>query len=77
MTKGKAILGVLASIAAGTVIGLFLWPNKNSKLLKGSVHQNGINAGKAETKFDELLRIISAKLKHMEATVEGVDKTQG
>lgn len=63
MTKEKALLGVLASIAAGTIIGLFLSPNKNIQLLKRSSH------GNMNTKFDELLKTISTKLQHIEAAV--------
>jgi gas vesicle protein len=67
MTTGKALLGVLAGIAAGTVIGIFLAPDKGDKLRKNISRKSedlaeAIN-DKIDEKFEELLKTISGKVK--------------
>lgn len=68
MNTGKAILGVLAGIAAGTVIGMLFAPDKGAdtrKVLlgKGEGLAKDINK-KIDKKFDKLMRAVTAKIKH-------------
>lgn len=72
MTTGKAIIGVLAGVAAGTVIGILLAPNKNDKLRKNISRKSedladAINE-KIDEKFEELLKTISGKVKKAKGT---------
>ncbi|MBL6448761.1 YtxH domain-containing protein [Fulvivirga sp. 29W222] len=67
MDTGKAILGVMAGIAAGAVIGILLAPEKGSdtrKILlgKGEDFAKDVNK-KIDKKFDELMHTITAKFK--------------
>jgi gas vesicle protein len=67
MTTGKAILGLLAGIAAGTVIGVLLSPDKGDRLRKNiSKKSEGLADAineKIDEKFDELLKTVSGKVK--------------
>ena len=72
MTTGKAIIGVLTGVAAGTVIGILLAPNKNDKLRKNISRKSedladAINE-KIDEKFEELLKTISGKVKKAKGT---------
>jgi len=67
MTTGKALLGVLAGIAAGTVIGILLAPDKGGRLRKNISKKSedlaeAIN-DKIDGKFEELLKSISGEVK--------------
>ena len=69
MTTGKALLGVLAGIAARAVIGILLAPDKGDKLKKNISKKSedladAIN-DKIDEKFEELLKTISGKVKKM------------
>lgn len=71
MTTSKALLGVLAGIAAGTVIGIFLAPGKSDRLRKNISKKGGDLADaineKIDEKFEELLNAISVKIKKAKA----------
>jgi gas vesicle protein len=67
MSSGKALLGVMAGIAAGAVLGMLFAPEKGvdsrkniSK--KGEDLANALNQ-KVEEKFDELIGTITGKVK--------------
>jgi len=67
MTTGKALLGVLAGIAAGTVIGIILAPAKSGRLRKIISRKSedladAIN-DKIDEKFEELLKNVSGRVK--------------
>lgn len=67
MTTGKALLGVLAGIAVGAVIGILVAPEKGDRLRKSISKKsedlaNAIN-DKIDEKFEELLKTISGKVK--------------
>mgnify|MGYP001600443254 CR=1 FL=1 len=74
MTTGKALLGVLAGIAAGTVIGILLAPDKGNKLRKNISRKSedfadAIN-DKIDEKFEEILKTISGKVRKAKTTDE-------
>ena len=78
MTTGKALLGVLAGIAAGAAIGLLLAPDKGDRLRKNISKKSedladAIN-DKIDEKFEELLKTISGKVKK---TKDQEDTTSG
>jgi gas vesicle protein len=67
MTTGKALLAVLAGVAAGTALGLLLAP-KGSESKKKIIRIGGelgqaLNE-KIDERFDELLKSIAGKVKH-------------
>lgn len=67
MDTGKAILGVMAGIAVGAIIGVLLAPEKGSdtrKVLlgKGEDFAKDVNK-KIDKKFDELMHTITAKFR--------------
>jgi gas vesicle protein len=67
MTNGKAILAVLAVVAAGAALGVFFAPDKGVDIRKkisrkGEDLADALN-DKIDEKFDELLAAITGKVK--------------
>jgi gas vesicle protein len=67
MTTGKAILAVLAGVAAGAAIGILLAPGKDDQTKKNLRKKSedladAIN-DKIDEKFKDLLQTISGKVK--------------
>jgi len=67
MTAGKALLGVMAGIAAGAVLGMIFAPEKGEHTRrniskKGEDLANALNE-KIDEKFDELLSVVTGKTK--------------
>lgn len=62
MNSGKALLGVLAGMAAGAAIGLLFAPEKGS-ITRKNISRKGEDLAEAlndriDAKFNELLRIV-------------------
>ena len=72
MTKGKALLGVLAGVAAGAALGILFAPDKGTNTRK-NIRRKGedladeIN-GRIEEKFDELTETILGRVKTRKTT---------
>jgi len=67
MITSRPLLGILAGIAAGTVIGMILAPNKCGRLRKIISRKSedladAINE-KIDEKFEELLQSVSERMK--------------
>lgn len=67
MNTGKALLGVLAGIAAGAVLGVLLAPSKGAHTRK-SISKKGEDLAdalneKIDAKFDELMGVVNRKIK--------------
>jgi gas vesicle protein len=67
MNSGKALLGVLAGIAAGAVLGMLFAPEKGSRMRrdvsrKGEDLANALS-DKIDEKFDELVGSITGRVK--------------
>lgn len=66
MTKGKALLGVLAGMAAGAALGVLFAPDKGSNTRKKMAKQGEDFADaldkKIDAKFDELLKTLTDKI---------------
>ena len=66
MNSGKALLGVMAGIAAGAVLGVLFAPEKGADSRKniskkGEDLANALNQ-KIDEKFDELMEVVSGKV---------------
>ncbi len=67
MTTGKALVGILAGVAAGTVIGMILAPTKSGRLRKIISRKSedladAIN-DKIDEKLEELMKNVSGRVK--------------
>jgi len=72
MSSGKVLLGVLAGIAAGALVGILFAPEKGSRtrrriLKKGENYAEGL-----KDKFNEYVDIISEKLEHSKEEVSAI-----
>ena len=67
MTNGKAVLAVLAGVAAGAAMGMLFAPHKGSdtrqKISKKSEDLADALNDKIDAKFEELLSTITGKVK--------------
>jgi gas vesicle protein len=74
MNNGKAILAVLAGIAAGTAIGMLLAPDKGSdtrkKICKKGEDLADAVSDRISEKFDDLLNSLTGRVKSAQSTSE-------
>lgn len=62
MKSGKAILGALAGLAAGAVLGILFAPEKGSKTRKKIARKGSDVADELGEKFNELVNTMSQKI---------------
>jgi gas vesicle protein len=77
MNAGKAILGVLAGIAAGTVLGALLAPNKEARKKK-LIQKKGEDLADAlsrqiDEKFDALISGLNKRIKQDTTASSNID----
>ena len=77
MTTGKAFLGILAGVAAGTIIGILLAPDKGDRLLKSTSDKSedladAINV-KIDKRFEDLLKNVSGKVMKLKKAGEQIN----
>jgi gas vesicle protein len=61
MKSGKVLLGVLAGIAAGALVGILFAPDKGSRTRRQILDKGGDYAGSVKEKWDDLVEMISKK----------------
>ena len=77
MNSGKLLLGVLAGVAAGAMVGILFAPEKGSKTRKKISKKGEDYVGGFKEKFDELLHSMSEKFnKVKEEYVDFVEESK-
>jgi gas vesicle protein len=61
MKTGKTLLGILAGVAAGTIIGILLAPDKGSETRKKILDKGEDYAEKLKQKFNDFIDDIQLK----------------
>lgn len=69
MNTGKVLLGVLVGLAAGTVLGIFLAPEKGSVTRKNLKRKGEYLVGSAKDKLDEMRNNVSDKFEDAKKSV--------
>ena len=77
MNSGKLLLGVLAGVAAGAMVGILFAPEKGSKTKKKKSKKGEDYVGGFKEKFDEMLHSMSEKFnKVKEEYVDFVEESK-
>lgn len=61
MSSGKVVLGLLAGVAAGALLGILFAPDKGSKTRRQILDKSGDYADELKSKFDEVIDTITQK----------------
>jgi len=75
MNTGKVLLGVLAGVAAGALIGILFAPDKGSKTRKKIIKKGEDYTDALKDKFNDFLDSVTEKFEEVKEDVSGlVDK---
>ena len=61
MSSGKVVLGLLAGVAAGALLGILFAPDKGSKTRRQIMDKSEDYADELKSKFDEVIDSITEK----------------
>lgn len=70
MNSGKVLLGVMAGVAAGALIGILFAPDKGSKTRKMIVDKGEDYADELKAKFDKLYASMTEKFEGAKKSAE-------
>ncbi|HXU28440.1 MAG TPA: YtxH domain-containing protein [Bacteroidia bacterium] len=70
MSSGKLVLGALAGLAAGAVLGILFAPDKGSKTRAKLMSKGEEYADSLKEKYDELVDTITSKAEEVEKMAE-------
>jgi len=70
MSSGKVVLGVLAGLAAGAIMGILFAPEKGSKTRKQILDKGGDYTDELKAKFDEFCDSITQKFEKTKKETE-------
>ncbi|WKK74728.1 YtxH domain-containing protein [Marivirga salinae] len=62
MSKGRAVLGMLVGVAAGTIVGILLAPEKGAITRKQIKGKSDDYLDELKSKFDEFSDLVSKKI---------------
>ena len=68
MTTGKVVLGVLAGVAAGALLGILFAPEKGSGTRKSILKKKDEITDELKEKFDEFIESVSEKYEKVKYT---------
>ena len=74
MSTGKVLLGVLAGVAAGALVGILFAPAKGSRTRRRILIQGENYAEGLKDKFNEYVDTISEKFEHAKKEVSALAK---
>lgn len=72
MKSGNVLLGVLAGVAAGALMGILLAPDKGTKTRKQLLNKGEDFADELKEKYDELVTTLSDKYKSTKSEAEAL-----
>jgi gas vesicle protein len=73
-SSGKVLLGVLAGVATGAVLGILFAPDKGSETRKKIAQKGEDYVDGLKGKFDELVSNISGKYNHAKEELDGIQR---
>lgn len=77
MNSGKVLLGVLAGLAAGAVIGILFAPDKGSVTRKKVIEKGDEYAEELKSKFGDFVENVSQKVEEaLSARKEAANKSE-
>jgi gas vesicle protein len=73
-SSGKVLLGVLAGVATGAVLGILFAPDKGSETRRKIAQKGEDYVDGLKGKFDELVSNISGKYSHAKEELDGIQR---
>jgi gas vesicle protein len=73
-SSGKVLLGVLAGVATGAVLGILFAPDKGSETRKKIAQKGEDYVDGLKGKFDELVSNISGKYSQAKEELDGIQR---